>query len=272
MGRRKVMMIDEYQPTAADDYKDGMLTVLLSSWDGFSDALAKFEPYKDYYIWRGQSQDKPLLSSFDRLYPTNRRDRNEVLKRHLDNFREKMQQCHPQVPLSVDEDFVWAVGQHYRLVGPVLDWTRNPCIAAYFAFEEARVSEDNGFRCIYGLNRSIRRLMIKWKRGGVESRERSARTEDLPPGLLPLFRAQEAVFTKAERGRSIEETVRAWSRKRGREITLVKIRIPGSERRRFLDELKHREIDYGKLLLVLSDATCECNRDLKRSQQSGGCA
>jgi hypothetical protein len=259
------MMIDEYQ-RPHDGYRDGMLAITVKAWKGFADTVDHFRPYTNHYVWRGQRQGWPLKSSFDRFWGTRAGCRKEGLKRHFDNFRGKMKRSHPQISLAlVGDDIVWALGQHHNLKSPILDWTRDPYIAAYFAFEEVAIADDDGFRYVYGLSRTIRRLMVKWKRGAtLQRKERASRTEGLPQDLLPLFSSQEAVFTRTERGRSIEDTVRAWSEKRPGQIALVKIRIPEGERGRCFTELERMKIDYKKLLLVLCDVTCACNCDLHK--------
>lgn len=61
----------------------------------------------------------------------------------------------------VDEQYwdeLWAVGQHYGLKTPLIDWTHSPYVALFFAFSEQDPSYeniDNTYRAIYVLNKSF---------------------------------------------------------------------------------------------------------------------
>ena len=60
--------------------------------------------------------------------------------------------------LVEDEDELWAVGQHYGLKTPLIDWTHSPYVALFFAFNEQDPSNEsvkNTYRAIYVLNKSF---------------------------------------------------------------------------------------------------------------------
>jgi hypothetical protein len=124
-----------------DTLEGGARDVILSSWQEFHQKVGALRS-KRGYVWRGQKKDWPLLSSFDRrVQSKDRRDRDQKLKHHLGSFRDAMNELYPDV-LRQDGDDIWALGQHYGLWTPLLDWTTSPYIAAYFAFDE-RVDEDD---------------------------------------------------------------------------------------------------------------------------------
>jgi hypothetical protein len=148
-------------------------------------------------------KDWPLLSSFDRrVQSKDRRDRDQKLKHHLGSFRDAMNELYPDV-LRQDGDDIWALGQHYGLWTPLLDWTTSPYIAAYFAFDE-RVDEDDRSDCyrhVYALNRSIRRLLSPRKERCVDFVDRLRYSN-------PRFTRQAGIFTKALQGVDIWGYVR----------------------------------------------------------------
>src|SRR5262249_27131955 len=43
----------------------------------------------------------------------------------------------PGYDRDASDDEVWALGRHYGLLPPLLDWSESPYVAAFFAFEEA---------------------------------------------------------------------------------------------------------------------------------------
>src|SRR5256885_1425281 len=106
----------------------------LSAWKEFRDQVLAIHSRRGY-VWRGQRKDETqnwlLQSKFDRCIPSNdERERASKLKRHLENFKKEMHKSYPNVLSGNDVD-IWALGQHYGLRTPLLDWTLSPFIAAY---------------------------------------------------------------------------------------------------------------------------------------------
>src|ERR1039457_605475 len=143
----------------AEDTPEGTITFRLASWSKFFDFLEAevFDPSitsKHTYIWRGQRRsDWGLQSSLDRLFgklklPTTKKQLDD----HLDSFKyatrgrrgpsqltfwHEVPEINPRGnnPALLLENEWWALGQHFGLATPLLDWTRSPLAAAYFAFE-----------------------------------------------------------------------------------------------------------------------------------------
>jgi len=248
--------------------QDGVCVVTLSSWHDFHEKVRSIKSRRGY-VWRGQRKDEDngwfLISSFDREVQTkNKNDRTEKLKLHLKNFKEEMNKSYPNV-LPQDEVDIWALGQHYGLQTPLLDWTLSPYIAAYFAFIEGTEANDlnDRYRYVYALNRSLERLISKEKKANqVLSSGRSIPFVDKLPYLNPRFVAQKGILTKAFQGNSIKAYVQSFSRKRPSEVVIVKLKIPTKDREKCLQDLHLMGIDHTSLLLDLRDVTDRCNRKL----------
>lgn len=104
--------------------------------------IEKFHKYftKDNknYFYRGVSNSKyeliPALGRID-LLPENRQDQNlnEVEETLIKNFKRRARPFYKSV--TDDEWELLAIAQHHGLPTRLLDWTRNPLVALYFAVE-----------------------------------------------------------------------------------------------------------------------------------------
>lgn len=248
--------------------KGGVRIVTLPSWQEFHQKADGLKS-KRGYVWRGQKKDETgswsLQSSFDRkVQSKNQSDRIKKLKHHLENFKEAMNRSYPNV-LPQDDVDIWALGQHYGLKTPLLDWTLSPYIAAYFAFSEVidQNERDDHYRYVFALNRSLERLLSKRKKASqVLSSDRSVPFIDQLPYPNPRFTAQQGIFTKAFQGNDIQKYVQSFSRKRPSEVVVVKFRIPTKDREECLRDLHSRKINHTSLLLDFRDVVDHCNGNL----------
>jgi hypothetical protein len=253
----------------AETLKNGVRVVTLISWQQFHQEVHDLKSTRGY-VWRGQRKDEDsgwfLQSSFDRSVKCrDQQDRTQKLKKHLRNFKGVMNKSYPNA-LPPDDIDIWALGQHYGLKTPLLDWTLSPYIAAYFAFVE-RIKQDDrddNYRYVYALSRTLERLQSKRKKAKqVLSSDRSVPFIDQLPYSNPRFRAQEGILTKAFQGNDIWKYVQSFSRKRPSEVIIVKFRIPTKDREECLSELHSKHIDHANLLLDFHDAIDACNSKLR---------
>lgn len=248
--------------------KDGVRVVTLTSWQEFHQEVRNLKSRRGY-VWRGQRKDEDsgwfLQSSFDRkVQSKGQRDRTQKLKNHLHNFKEAMNKSYPNA-LPPDDIDIWALGQHYGLKTPLLDWTLSPYIAAYFAFIEGvkQNDPDDNYRYVYALNRSLERLLSKRKKANqVLSSDRSVPFIDQLPYPNPRFTAQKGIFTKAFQGNDIWKYVQSFLTKRPSVVIVVKFRIPTKDRENCLCELHLMNIDHASLLLDFHDVVDTCNSKL----------
>ena len=245
--------------------KDGIRTVTLSSWQEFHQKAGSLKSTRRGYVWRGQKSDWPLKSSFDRyIQYKDQDDRAKKLKHQLDTFKEMMNKTYPNVLRRDDDDndSTWALGRHYGLWTHLLDWTLSPYIAAYFAFKKEfdQDAQDDCYRYVYALNKSIERHLSKLKKGSrVLSSERSVFFIVQLPYPNPRFTVQKGIFTKAFQGDGIEKFIQSFSNKKPTEELIVKFRIPTKDREECLHQLHLMNIDHTSLLLDFHDVVNCCN-------------
>ncbi len=157
-----------------------METVKLKHWSEFRDYVFDHKFAVSTY-WHGQKDPSwPLASSFERkilslnggwmdgasmVYPyksphsPNGRYRKDGKKTWPDGFIQKYRDSYIRefekassglrgvTPKILNRDEWWALGRHYGLITPLLDWTEKPFIAAFFALTELWV-EMNRAICV----------------------------------------------------------------------------------------------------------------------------
>ena len=212
-------------------YDNGIEILTLSAWQDFHNVVEIFNRYKDYYIWRGQYCDIQLISSFDRgkEFPK-KKDR----KKELDNIRDNYKKIHGDNFQT--ETALWAYKQHYGPPPtPLLDWTIDPYIASYFAFQKQGTNEQFN-RVIYALNKALQRLILKGKNKIKEVLSRNKFIEFISSYTNLRAERQKGTFIKALNGIDIEKVVLKYSNKRyediveNKRILLTKILIPNKFR------------------------------------------
>jgi len=140
-----------------------MRSLKFKRWNDFRDYIDQDRQVCPVY-WRGQKDPSwPLASAFERtilhlnggwkntasnIYPYDGRYRqgdSRIWKdgfyqatrdRYITAFERAASGLRGGNPLKLGRDQWWALGRHYGLVTPLLDWTESPYIAAFFALVE----------------------------------------------------------------------------------------------------------------------------------------
>ncbi len=108
-------------------------------------------------VFRGHAgHNWELSSTLGRLFDNG--DIPEQKREHLlKQFKLSMRgRGYDLIPLE-DDNEIWAVGQHHGLRTPLLDWTRSPFVALFFAFEKYQTQEEidrNPSRVIFCMNKT----------------------------------------------------------------------------------------------------------------------
>ncbi len=286
----KILEYEDFNKDFKDrnDCNEGVGVLNLSSWEDFHKVVKIFNGYTDY-IWRGQRcypeqiitknlEDWKLRSTFDRYYKDGKIKHDKI----LNNFKEKLRDLKNTDNIDLSKDYeIWAIGQYYGLPTPLLDWTKNPYIAAFFAFYKKKDENQTKDRVVYALNRVVKRLMLKEKDPKTKillKRERKIEFDfdiDMSHFALEHQRRlinQEGTFTKTSKGKEVKPIVKEfWQRDdKGKKnysskVLLAEILIPDKFYCECLKYLKNNEgITHGYLFPDCAGAVdiCKINLDL----------
>ncbi len=175
-----------------------MNVLRFEKWNEFREYIDNDrQAYPTY--WRGQlDPDWPLASSFERqilnlnggwkstssrLYPYSGRYKPDGENRLWDNgfyqeyrddylkrFKQACSGLRGSNPQELNNNQWWALGRHYGLITPLLDWTEKPYIAVFFALTELylALSRNGGDLVFQGEDVAIYRLFHNYELEGGE--------------------------------------------------------------------------------------------------------
>jgi hypothetical protein len=116
----------------------------IDNWFDLTLLIDNYFTHYKYYIFRGQADaewplESTLARAIRRVYPKDKsklKDWNEILFQFRANLRGR---CSLDLTTTHDDE-LWTLGQHYGLHTPMLDWTRSPYVAIFFALQGDCVS------------------------------------------------------------------------------------------------------------------------------------
>lgn len=248
----------------------GVATYRLLTWNAFPEFL-DVQVFKNRgraehrFIWRGQRRaDWKLSSSLDRLFERLNyagvpgKTLEQRSQEHLDDFKYAARGRRGISPLPLLENEWWALGQHFGLATPLLDWSRSPFAAAYFAFEGHEPGTDH--RMVYGLDVDAVavRNKVALEEESTEGRPSVLELVDpLSDDNLRLV-SQGALFTRAPIGTAVEEWIQAAFA--GSEMpVLLRMELPDVDRSECLRALERMNINHLSLFPDLTGASRATN-------------
>lgn len=237
--------------------------ITCNSWNGFIDFIHHedgLQKNHEYYYRGHASETWKLESTLKRQF--NHEIPEDIESKVLDNFKRYCLGRRGHNPAELNENEWWALGQHFGLHTPLLDWTASPFIAAFFAFNSNNHDTDNV--AIWVLSKHI---MSYPETSNLEAHDK---IDFLSPYLNENARLinQRGLFTKSPNMVCIEGWIKEKikSNTTNMSIALAKIIIPTKEKELALDSLDKMNINsltlFPDLIGAASFANYVTERDI----------
>lgn len=248
---------------------NGFQTVEIKSWKDFSGFIMSVDK-NEPICWRGQKWDEnewPLESAFDRIIKRQNCNRSKILETHRSTtayaFRghihnSSIREIKKEIKAgSLNINHFWAFCRHHGLATPLLDWTKSPFVAAYFAFAEPEGKSHTEHRFVYAL-----KYKMAHKLKPLNSPPNFSWFDPLS-SEFPRLLNQDGMFTITNDGRCIKLFIDNQAEGYTDDWVLMKIKIPNKNRKEFLRYFNLMNINHLTLFQDPYGASEFCNLKLE---------
>ncbi len=225
----------------------GVCEILLDSFCDFAPLITNEFNNTRRYVWRGQRcEDWPLESSLARRIKRNKKQTApaKLAELQLTRFRKAARGRRGTNAPKLSDDELWALGQHFGLATPLLDWTVSPYVALYFAFAEPGNTTQTENRVVYALHRpevaSCSKEIVK---GFPDQAHDTIRFFEPDSDENARVLSQRGLFSVGPVSSSIDE----WVQKHlgdGADDIIVRILVPDNDRAQCLKMLNRMNINH----------------------------
>ncbi len=238
---------------------NGVHETALESWEQFHNVVTYKRWRKLAFAYRGQRRNDWLLRPSLARLSTKGRTIARLRTQQLEDFKSAIRGRRGPNPAPVEGDELWALGRHYNLATPLLDWTLSPYVALFHAFAEE--DEDGS---------TSTRLVFQLRQRKVTSKSSELRTKgESDDHLVEFYRPlsdenqrlinQSGLFTKSPDSITIEQWIDNHFRSKPDEMVLLEIHVPNKDRETCLRALNRMNINYMTLFPDLYGASMHCN-------------
>jgi len=273
--KKKTQQPETHMPTQIPEIVQGIREVHVESWEQFCEHIKTRHSFCPALIYRGQGRAEwPIVSKVDRIesrfaqVPNRLGNTPRVFncppvdrRTHLRAFKEAARGRRRQNPPDLTEDQWWALGQHHGLSTPLLDWTRSPFVALFFAFEDELLRDEQD-----RLSKPVNRAVISVSANAICDGDEAEKSEPPRPfsplgETTPRLINQSGVFLRMPEKCDLESYVKTHFKREcsadmgeAARCILEKIVIPNAERRACLRYLNKMNINRMTLFPDLDGA------------------